>query len=82
MGGENCDDCSKCIRSEFALTKALGQTQANKVFGQVVLQKHIIGLLIDVSSAALVELVHTSRCGYAKEAQDQYSQAANRLVDD
>lgn len=46
-----------------------------------VLPDHITRLSIDLSRAALVELVHTSRCGYAEEAQDQYSQAANRLVD-
>ncbi|KZW01212.1 glycoside hydrolase [Exidia glandulosa HHB12029] len=34
MGGEDCDDCSTCIRSEFALAKALGK-DADRVF-----QKH------------------------------------------
>ncbi|CAE6490971.1 unnamed protein product [Rhizoctonia solani] len=34
MGGESCDDCSKCAASEFDLVKKLGQTRADKVFAQ------------------------------------------------
>ncbi|QRV95252.1 Cellulase (glycosyl hydrolase family 5 protein) [Ceratobasidium sp. AG-Ba] len=34
MGGEVCNDCSQCAASEFALTKKLGQEQADKVFAQ------------------------------------------------
>ncbi|CUA70583.1 Glucan endo-1,6-beta-glucosidase B [Rhizoctonia solani] len=34
MGGETCDDCSKCAASEFALVQKLGQEQADKVFAE------------------------------------------------
>ncbi|QRW22470.1 Cellulase (glycosyl hydrolase family 5 protein) [Rhizoctonia solani] len=34
MGGESCDDCSKCAASEFDLVKKLGQTRADKVFAE------------------------------------------------
>lgn len=29
-----CDDCTQCVNDEFALTRKLGQTQANSVFAQ------------------------------------------------
>lgn len=35
MGGQNCANCSECIRSEYALTESLGQEKANKVFEEV-----------------------------------------------
>lgn len=79
MGGENCEDCSKCIRSESALTKALGQSQANKVFAQVGLVRHV-GKSSAELDVALEYLVHTRRCQYAQEAQDQYCALTDRMV--
>ncbi|CAE6412240.1 unnamed protein product [Rhizoctonia solani] len=32
MGGDSCDDCSKCAASEFDLVKKLGQNRADQVF--------------------------------------------------
>ncbi|KAF8601197.1 glycoside hydrolase [Ceratobasidium sp. AG-I] len=34
MGGEACDDCSKCAASEFDLVKKLGQNKADQVFAK------------------------------------------------
>ncbi|KAF8601196.1 glycoside hydrolase [Ceratobasidium sp. AG-I] len=34
MGGEVCDDCSKCASTEYDLVKKLGQIEANKVFAK------------------------------------------------
>ncbi|KZT69273.1 glycoside hydrolase family 5 protein [Daedalea quercina L-15889] len=34
MGGSICDDCSTCIQSEWAYTKAYGQATANREFAQ------------------------------------------------
>ncbi|KAH9926968.1 glycoside hydrolase family 5 protein [Fomitopsis serialis] len=34
MGGSICDDCSTCIQSEWAYTKAYGQDTANREFAQ------------------------------------------------
>ncbi|KAB5589175.1 Glucan endo-1,6-beta-glucosidase B [Ceratobasidium theobromae] len=34
MGGEICDDCSKCAAHEFGLVKKLGQDKADEVFAE------------------------------------------------
>ncbi|KAH7339142.1 glycoside hydrolase superfamily [Rhizoctonia solani] len=35
MGGDSCDDCSKCAASEFDLVKKLGQDRADQVFKEL-----------------------------------------------